>query len=172
MFVQMGNIITFKRFEIGAIISYIALSASVSTSTMLGAAGVAGARFVEAPFLFLPVAGPRRFGVLERRRDDLLRDADLRFDLRFGVFDRRERREADLLLVRFLLELLDRAERDFDRLGDFGVLDRRATDFLFVDFLDDLFDDFFDDFGVRARLLREVLRFDERREREELREDT
>merc|ERR1719233_216824 len=142
MFVQMGNIITFKRFEIGAIISYIALSASVSTSTMLGAAGVAGARFVEAPFLFLPVAGPRRFGVLERRRDDLLRDADLRFDLRFGVFDRRERREADLL--RFLLELLDRAERDFDRLGAFGVLERRAADFLFEDFFDDFFDDFLD----------------------------
>jgi len=158
----MGNIIAlFKRFEIAAIIGYIALeSASVSTSKTLGAAGVAGARFFEAPLFFLPEER-RRFGVLERR-DDLLREADLLFDLRFGVFDRRERRDADLLLVRFLLELLDRAERD--RLGAFGVFDRLA-DFLEGFFTD--FDDFFDDFGVRARLLRE-LRVEDRREREDL----
>jgi len=165
----MGSIIC--TFGIDAIVSYIALSASVSTSvstsTTLGAAGVTGARFFETPFFFLPVER-RRFGVLERRRDDLLREADLLFDLRFGVFERRERRDADL--VRFLLELLDRAERDLDRLGALGVLDRRAADLLFDDFLDDFLDDFFDDFGVRARLLRE-LRFDERREREELRVD-
>jgi len=99
----------------------------------------------------------------------LLREADLLFALRFGVFDRRElRREADLLLVRFLLELLERAERDLDRLGAFGVFDRLA-DFL-EDFFTD-FDDFFDDFGVRERLLRE-LDFEERREREDLRVDT
>jgi len=83
----MGNIIS--SFGIDAIISYITLSASVSTSTTLGAAGVAGARFFEAPFFFLPVAR-RRFGVLERRRDDLLREADLLFDLRFDVFERRD----------------------------------------------------------------------------------
>jgi len=120
------------------------------------------------------------FGVLARRvlfLDDFL-DADLEVDAvdadearlePFGVFDRRDRRrEADLLLVRFLLELLDRVFRELDRLGAFGVFDRLA------DFLDDFFtdfDDFFDDFGVRARLLRE-LDFEERREREDLRVDT
>jgi len=132
---------------------------------------VAGARFFEAPFLLLLLpAERRRLGVLERR-DDLLREADLRF----GVFDRRERREADLLLEdraeRFLLELLeDRAERDLDRLGALGVLDRRAV-LLFEDLFEDFLDDFLEDFGVRARLLREA-RFEElRREREELRVD-
>jgi len=136
-------------------ICYIALSTSVSvsTSTILGAAGVADIRFLEARFFVLPDER-RRFGVLERR-DDLLREADLLFDRRFGVVDRREQRD----------ELLDRAERDFDRLGAFGVLDRLADllfdDFLFDDFLEDISDDFFD-LGVRARLLR----FVERRERE------
>jgi len=148
--------------------SYIALSASVSTSTTLGAAGVAGARFLDAPFLLLLLpAERRRLGVLERR-DDLLREADLRF----GVFDRRDRREVDLRLLE------GRAERDLDRLGAFGVLERRAVllfedffDDFFDDFLEDFLDDFMDDFGVRARLLREV-RFEElRREREELRVD-
>jgi len=119
------------------------------------------------------------FGVLARRVlffDDFL-EADLEVDADearlepLGVFDRRDRREADLLLVRFLLELLDRAERDFDRLGAFGVLDRRVA-FLFDDFPSDFFDEFFDDFGVRARLLRELrLRFEELREREDLRVD-
>jgi len=112
--------------------------------------------------LLLP-AERRRLGVFERRVD-LLREADLRF----GVFDRRERREADFRLLE------GRAERDMDRLGAFGVLERRAVllfeDF-FEDFLDGFLEDFFDDFGVRARLLREV-RFEElRREREELRVD-
>jgi len=150
----MGNITRTFQDSKDVIISYIALSASVSvsTSTILGAAGVADARFLEARFFLLPEER-RRFGVLERR-DDLLREADLLFDLRFGVLDRRERRE----------ELLFRAERDFDRLGAFGVLDRLA-DFLFDDFFDD-----FDDLGVRARLLRE-LRFVERWERETLRVD-
>jgi len=158
---QLGN---YWHVEIDAIFSYIALdSVSVSSSTTLGAAGVAGARFLEAPCFLLPAE--RRFGVFERlpaRRDDLMREADFRLDRRFGVFDRREER--------FLLELLeDRAERDFDRLGAFGVLDLRAL--LFEDFLDDFFEDFFDDFGVLARLLR-TLRFEERlRERETLRVD-
>jgi len=157
----MGNITRTFQDSKDVIISYIALSASVSvsTSTILGAAGVADARFLEARFFFLPEER-RRFGVLERR-DDLLREADLLFDRRFGVLDRRERRD----------ELLDRAERDFDRLGAFGVLDRLADflfdDFLFDDISDDFFDDFFDDLGVRARLLR----FLDRREREELRVD-
>jgi len=43
-------------------------------------------------------------------------------------------------LVRFLLELLDRAERDLDRLGAFGVLDRRTADLLFDDFFEDFLD--------------------------------
>jgi len=165
-FVQMSNInSTFRGSK--SVHGYIALSATVSTSTTLGAAGVAAARFLDAPFLLLLLlpAERRRLG---ERRDDLLREADLRF----GVFDRRE---ADLLLEdraeRFLWELLeDRADRDLDRLGAFGVLDRRAI-LLFEDFLEDFFEDFLDDFGVRARLLREI-RFEElRREREELRID-